>query len=413
MKTDGQMLGEFAATRSEEAFAVLVRRHGSMVYNTCLRVIGRAQDAEDAAQACFAILARKAKGFAREADVGGWLHKVAVQIALNLRKSESRRRAREKEAGEVMRKRSSQAGPGWERVSGEVDAALARLSAAQRDAVVGVYLQGRTRAEVAGSLGVPDGTIAWRCQAGLEKLRRLLGRRGVSLGAAALGSMLLENGASAALPASFSALPSLCASFAAKGAAGSAGNSALLLAEGTMKAMFWTKMKLAAAVAVAVTVVAGGGGLAVRLAAGEPAKKLNPTLVSMAPNTWVKLKPNREPVGRSYSGICWGNGRIFYFGGGHHSHPSNDVELYDPAANTWTQATEPEDYRDCDKWPGLTEKDRAFIKSIGGGCPTVAPYVSPKGRPLVYHTYQQHVWLPEEQAFYSAGVWQRGIGLWA
>jgi hypothetical protein len=141
-------------------------------------------------------------------------------------------------------------------------------------------------------------------------------------------------------------------------------------------------------------------------AAPEPQKKLNPTLVNMPVNTWVKLKPDREPEGRSYSGVCYGNGKILYFGGGHGSYTCNDVEVYDVAANTWKQLTEPEDWRDADKWTHLSDEEKKKVKGIGGGWGV--PYLSPKGRPLTEHTFQMKAWLPEEKAFYlliSKGLW--------
>jgi len=141
----------------------------------------------------------------------------------------------------------------------------------------------------------------------------------------------------------------------------------------------------------------------------EPARKLNPALLDLPPNTWVKIKPNRNPEGRSYSGICWGDGLIFYFGGYHFSYTCNDVELYDVGANTWTQATDPEDWRDCDKWTHLTGEQIRLVKENGRGT-NYPGILSPKGLPLTCHTYQQHVWFPEEKAFYNLLV---RIGLWA
>ncbi|MHC4915424.1 MAG: sigma-70 family RNA polymerase sigma factor [Planctomycetota bacterium] len=322
-RTDGQLLGEFARARSESAFAELVRRHGEMVYNACLRVTGSAENAEDAAQAAFAILARKAGRVASRPDAGGWLHRVAVQTALDLRKSEARRRAREGEAGEMARRNSESPEAGWERVSGRVDRALARLSSSQREVVVGLYLRGRTRAEMAGTLGLPEGTVASRCRAGLEKLRRMLGRQGVSVGAAALGAMLAEHGAGAPLPASFSSLPSVCASFAAKGAAGAGGGKALLLAEGTMRAMTVVKIKIAAALVCAATVVGGGGIITVqRLGAAEAGKANGASplaglpgkegahvarIKALKPGEWLDLgSPAPDPKFGDGLGRAWG-----------------------------------------------------------------------------------------------------------
>ncbi|MBM4041824.1 MAG: hypothetical protein FJ290_25280 [Planctomycetes bacterium] len=124
-----------------------------------------------------------------------------------------------------------------------------------------------------------------------------------------------------------------------------------------------------------------------------------PHLKDLPANTWVRIKPDRNPIARSYSGICYGAGLIYYFGGGHGSHPGNDVELYDVAANTWTQATEPEDWRQADSWTHLTPEERKHVRNIGGG--SGVALLSPKGRPLTRHTYQMQRWFPEEKAFFS------------
>ena len=180
-----------------------------------------------------------------------------------------------------------------------------------------------------------------------------------------------------------------------------------------MKAMLWVKIKLVAAGLGGVMLVGGGGAVAVRLAAAEPApKKLNPDLINLPANTWVKLKPDRNPVARAFGGVCCGAGYLFYWGGGHADYPCNDVELYDVANNKWIQATEPEDFRDAPKWPHLTPEQVKLAMVIQGGCPTVAPILSPKGRPLVEHTYQYHAWFPEEGVFYNIGIWQHA-GLFA
>ena len=274
-KTDGELLAEFARTRAEPAFAELVCRHGSMVHGTCLRVARSPELAEEAAQAAFLVLARKAGKLAGRADAGGWLHGVAGNVARWMKRSDVRRRALEREAV-AMRRRQSASGdfaPQSDAALAErLDAELDRLPEAQRQVVVGLHLEGRTQAELAEALGVPEGTVAWRAKVALEKLRGRLTRRGVALGAAALGPAIaglasagVEAGvgaglvSAAGLPASLASLPSLAAAFAANGAAGTAGlvgavgaqhAAPLQVAEGVLRAMFWTKMKVLAAVAV-------------------------------------------------------------------------------------------------------------------------------------------------------------------
>src|SRR5450755_1660994 len=93
--SDGQLLRQYVTQRDEASFAVLVRRHGSMVLAVCCRVIGHAQDAEDAFQATFLVLARKAAQAAKWQTVGGWLHGVAYRAALDIKRRVARRRAKE------------------------------------------------------------------------------------------------------------------------------------------------------------------------------------------------------------------------------------------------------------------------------------------------------------------------------
>lgn len=135
-------------------------------------------------------------------------------------------------------------------------------------------------------------------------------------------------------------------------------------------------------------------------------ERLGLELLNLPANTWVHVKTERSPVGRSYSGVCYGGGYIFYFGGGHGSHPCNDVELYQVDTNTWIQATEPENFQEADKWTHLTEEERQAVKRIIGGG-SGANVLSPKGRPLVRHTYQMHCYFPEQEAFFNMlnGLW--------
>jgi hypothetical protein len=118
-----------------------------------------------------------------------------------------------------------------------------------------------------------------------------------------------------------------------------------------------------------------------------PLSDRKPQLLVMGDNAWLKLNPPREPIGRNYSGACVGDGKVWYWGGGHFSYDGNDVELYDPATNTWTRSYEPEHAGWPQRWK-----------------------ISPReGSPAARHTYQQVCWVPKRKVFfYVPGIdtWQ-------
>src|SRR5437763_11902392 len=99
-RTDRELLADFAKGRDEPAFAALVRRHGAMVLAACRRVLRDRQEAEDACQAVFVLLARRAADGRWRESVGGWLHEAAVRTALHARAAAARRRTKESRAPE-------------------------------------------------------------------------------------------------------------------------------------------------------------------------------------------------------------------------------------------------------------------------------------------------------------------------
>jgi RNA polymerase sigma factor (sigma-70 family) len=281
MRSDVELLKAYAGARDEAAFAELVARHGPMVYRACLRILGNGHDAEEASQATFVVLLRKAGRLSGGGDLAAWLHSVARHVALRSRRGRLRRSRSEEDAA-MLRSAESvvpEPGAGGPALGEDLDRELAALSAGQRQAVVLRYLEGRSEKEAAEVAGVPVGTLSRRASDGLERLRARLCQRGQVLGAAALVGLLGAE-ATAAVPAallpSILAVTKLAAAGAAAGTAGIVGAVGaqhavpLQLAEGAMKAMFWIKVKLAAAVLVGAAAV-GGGGAAVIIAAAEPA----------------------------------------------------------------------------------------------------------------------------------------------
>ncbi len=267
---DAQDLAEFAKSGSAEAFARLSRRYAGLVYRTCLRRLGSEADAEDAAQAVFVALSRKARKI-RPDRLAAWLHSAAMRASLFIARSRANRARYE---GEAARMKSAENGrseaPDREALA-HLDAEVERLPAKLREAVARHYLAGLSRSELAGELGVPEGTVQSRLNAGLERLRARLGGRGVRLGAAALAGLLSSEAAAGAPASLLASLPTLVSGSAAGAAAAAAGAGAgvSLIAEGVLKAMLLTKIKIAAAVVAAATLLAGiGTPLAVSAAGG-------------------------------------------------------------------------------------------------------------------------------------------------
>lgn len=252
---DAELAAAFAAggPGAEAAFAEIVRRHGGLVYAACRRQLGPAA-AEDAVQAVFMLLARKARTLSRREALAGWLHGAARLVAREHRRAERRRRRAEKEAAAMRAAERSGRAADWDSLRPELDAALAALPRRYRDAVILAKLEGHPEAGVARELGVPTGTVKSRLARGLEMLRERLGQRGAVCSVAALGAALAAHGVEA-VPAALAA--KLAAIGSAGAAIGGAGASAagLAMVKGAVKAMFWAKVKMAATAVIAAATV--------------------------------------------------------------------------------------------------------------------------------------------------------------
>src|SRR5262245_42678971 len=157
--TDGQLLERFLSCREEAAFAVLVRRHGPMVLGVCRRVLGHEQDAEDAFQATFLVLVRRAASVVPRDLVGNWLYGVARRTALKAKAAASRRQAQERPLEDVPGTERREEGPGPD-LRPLLDQELSRLPDRYRAPVVLCDLEGRSRGEAARQLGCPEGTVS-------------------------------------------------------------------------------------------------------------------------------------------------------------------------------------------------------------------------------------------------------------
>jgi RNA polymerase sigma factor (sigma-70 family) len=263
--TDGELLTRFLSGRDDYALAVLIGRHGPMVWGVCCRLLRNPHDAEDAFQATFLVLVQKANTLPDPETVGNWLYGVAHQTAVRMRAMVAKRGVRERQVA-VMPEPVTAEQYVWNDLSPVVDEELSRLPDKYRVLIVLCDLEDVTRKEVARRLGIPEGTAASRLAAARALLAKRLARRGFVVSGGLLGAVLPQQGAWASVPtAAVSSTIKAAGSTAAGQAAiaGAVSTTVATLAEGVLKAMFVTKIKSAAAVLLfALLSVAGASTLA-------------------------------------------------------------------------------------------------------------------------------------------------------
>jgi RNA polymerase sigma factor (sigma-70 family) len=248
---DGKLLSCFLERRDEAALAALVKRHGPMVWGVCRRLLNH-HDAEDAFQATFLVLVRKAASIVPREMVGNWLYGVAHQAALAARRTAARRKAKEVQVTEMP---DTQAAPPdqWLDVHRLLDQELSRLPTYYRAVIVLCDLGGRTRREVARQLGVPEGTVAGRLARARAMLAKRLTRRGLTLSGGGLATVLAQTVAAAGVPATVvSSTITIAHLFAAGKATGVLSVAVARLTEGVLKTMLLHKILTTTMVALAL-----------------------------------------------------------------------------------------------------------------------------------------------------------------
>jgi RNA polymerase sigma factor (sigma-70 family) len=269
LPTDPQLLERFLARRDQAAFAALVRRHGPMVLAVCRRLLADPNDADDAFQATFLVLVRRAASVGRPERLGSWLYGVAYRTALKARANNARRRRHQQPLADVPTD-GGVAELVWRELRPVLDEELHRLPEKYRAPVVLCYLEGVSKREAARQLGWPEGTLSTRLHQAREILRGRLSRRGLGLSAVAVAVALSPGAAPAAVPPTLAAAAVAAASLAAVPAPVAA------LAEGVLRVMWWNKLKVVAAVLLAAGLLAAGiGGAVLRTPAApqEPQAK--------------------------------------------------------------------------------------------------------------------------------------------
>jgi RNA polymerase sigma factor (sigma-70 family) len=271
--TDGELLERFLAQRDEAAFELLVRRHGSMVLGVCRRVLPNAHDAEDAFQATFLVLVRRASVVPRHM-VGGWLHEVACRTAWAARRLLVRRRAIGQQVSKLPHPTVPPDEP-REDLRLVLDQELSQLPDKYRLPLILCDLEGRARRDVARQLRLPDGTLSNRLTAARQRLARQLARRGLTLSSGAVAPLLV--------PEALAHLPEALVSSVVTTVQGTAAAPALVsllpiasLTRGG-SSMCLSRLKVAFALVLMTSALAGGfgvlrspGSASVRALASEP-----------------------------------------------------------------------------------------------------------------------------------------------
>jgi RNA polymerase sigma factor (sigma-70 family) len=274
--SDGQLVEGFIRRREEAALEILIRRHGPMVLAVCRRILGNHHDAEDAFQATFLVLVRKASSINPREMVGNWLYGVACNTALKARALAARRKSREKQVMHMPEPEGA-ANRSDNDLAALLDQELKLLPDKYRSVIVLCDLEGKTRKEVASQLGWPEGTVAGRLARARTLLARRLEKHGLALAAAAMPAALAESAALAAVPTSLTQSTLQAALLFSAGKAAAAGAislKVLTLTEGVLKTMLVTKLKIATAIVVAAGIIALQTGiLSYRTSAAEPGAK--------------------------------------------------------------------------------------------------------------------------------------------
>jgi RNA polymerase sigma factor (sigma-70 family) len=272
-RTDGQLLECFVSRRDPTALEALVRRHGQMVWGVCRRVLRAHQDAEDAFQATFLVLLRKAPTIVPREMVGNWLYGVAHQTALKARATRAKRQAREKQVIE-MPEPAAREPQLWNDLQAVLDGELSRLPDKYRAVFVLCELEGKTGREAARQLGLPEGTAASRLSRARAMLAKRLARQGLMVSGGTLAAVLSAKAASASVPAGVTSSTIAALTQVAAGTAGAISPPVAALTEGVLKAMALNKLKTLTVVLLMVgacAAAAGTGMLAAQRSEPKPA----------------------------------------------------------------------------------------------------------------------------------------------
>jgi RNA polymerase sigma factor (sigma-70 family) len=283
-RTDRQLLDDFAARRDDSAFADLVSRHGPMVLRVCRRVLRHEQDAEDAFQAAFLVLARNCGSIRRREALGSWLYGVAYRTAMKAKRSAARRRNHEARV-QARRTDLQSVPPTWDDVQAVLDEEIQRLAEPYRSAFVLCVLEGKKEAAAAAELGIKEGTLSCRLARARQRLRKQLTARDIQLSAVLAALSVAQDAGRAAVPAGLAQATIRFGLSVAAGesAAGVIPAQIAALAAGVTRAMFLSKTKIAFIVLLAAGLFAGGAAVLTHQALAAEGEEAAPAAWSKTP----------------------------------------------------------------------------------------------------------------------------------
>ncbi len=299
--TDAQLLERFTSYRDESAelaFRALLERHGPMVLRVCRAVLRDAHDADDAFQATFLVLVRRASSLWVRDSLGPWLHQVAYRIAHCARSDAARRRQQELRASEFTARFHDDGDR--DDLTAVVHEELGRLPRRYRETVVLCLLEGLTPEQAARHLNCPVGTVHSRLARGREQLRGRLARRGLATPAGLLAVEWARNGVSAAVPPALVDSTSRAALGIAVGqvSAGAVPASVAALTGTILRTMLMAKIRVTVATLLLFGVVAAGAGV-LGARSGEPesrarrSKSRERDRSTISPLSFLSRRPNR------------------------------------------------------------------------------------------------------------------------
>jgi len=280
---DMELLHQWVAGGSEDAFRSLVDRHINLVYSSARRLMFNPHQAEEVTQTVFILLARKAGSLSGRTVLAGWLYRATGYAAAQLLRSESRRHQRQ---ASLMNTDPTQADSVWEQMQPILEEAMTRLAQADRDAILLRFMEGKSLQEVGRAFGLSEEAARKRVHRAVEKLRAVFGRRGV-ITSACLFEAALATSATSAAPAGLAS--SIAAVAVGNGILLTASTSTLVKA--TLALMTWTHTKIAV-VAAAVLLLAGATTVMISQRADSPARP--PGLAAAAATTPVPAADNDE-----------------------------------------------------------------------------------------------------------------------